>query len=86
MVISGHNFGLGLPEVERVFEPNQQFNLSDMTSDERDVEAFKRFDYYFEPPKDKLKVNLNVQDIYNSNSRRQENHSMSASNSPQHFE
>lgn len=52
--------------MESVFEPNQQINLNELPSDERDIESFKRFNYFFEPPKSKLKVNLNVQDIYRS--------------------
>lgn len=38
-------------------------NLNELESDDRDIETFKRFDYYFEPPKNKLKVNINVKDI-----------------------
>ena len=50
---------------ESVFEP-AQINLNERSPDERDIESFKRFNYFFEPPKSKMKVNLNVQDIYNS--------------------
>lgn len=38
-------------------------NLSELESEERDIESFKRFDYYFNPPKNKPKVNINVKDI-----------------------
>ncbi|CAO1442735.1 unnamed protein product [Diamesa serratosioi] len=48
---------------ESVFTPNQKMNLNELESDDRDIETFKRFDYYFEPPKNKLKVNINVKDI-----------------------
>lgn len=74
--------GLGMSShrhVESVFEPNQ-VNLNDLPSDEREIESFKRFNYFFEPPKSKLKVNLNVQDIYN-NSRSQESPSGMGSHS-----
>lgn len=55
---------LGFP-MDSVFEPNQ-INLDEMTSS--DVESFKRFNYFFDP-KNKMKGNLSVQDIYN-NSRK----------------
>lgn len=48
---------------DSVFTPNQTVNLSELESEERDIESFKRFDYYFEPPKNKPKVNFNVKDI-----------------------
>ncbi|KAG4067279.1 hypothetical protein HA402_000270 [Bradysia odoriphaga] len=48
---------------DSVFAPNQTVNLSELESEERDIESFKRFDYYFEPPKNKPKVNFNVKDI-----------------------
>lgn len=48
---------------ESVFVPNQSVSLSELESDDRDIEAFKRFNYYFEPPKNKPKVNFNVKDI-----------------------
>lgn len=38
-------------------------NLNELESEERDIETFKRFNYYFEPPKTKPKINLNVKDI-----------------------
>lgn len=38
-------------------------NLNELESEERDIETFKRFNYYFEPPKNKPKVNLNLKDI-----------------------
>lgn len=37
--------------------------MSELESEERDIESFKRFNYYFEPPKNKPKINLNVKDI-----------------------
>lgn len=40
-----------------------------MESEERDIESFKRFNYYFEPPKNKPKVNLNVKDIVVNNKK-----------------
>lgn len=40
--------------------PNSAVNLNELESDERDIEQFKRFNYYFEPPKNKLKVNFDV--------------------------
>lgn len=48
---------------DNIFAPNQMVNLSELESEERDIESFKRFDYYFEPPKHKPKINLNVNDI-----------------------
>ncbi|KAJ6638598.1 Protein FAM193A [Pseudolycoriella hygida] len=48
---------------DSVFAPNQTVNLSELESEERDIESFKRFDYYFEPPKNKPKVNFNVKEI-----------------------
>ncbi|XP_026464708.1 putative uncharacterized protein DDB_G0282133 [Ctenocephalides felis] len=49
--------------VDNIFAPNQMVNLSELESEERDIESFKRFNYYFEPPKNKPKINLNVNDI-----------------------
>lgn len=37
--------------------------MSELESEERDIETFKRFNYYFEPPKNKPKINFNVKDI-----------------------
>lgn len=48
---------------ENIFIPNQSVNLNELEVEERDIETFKRFDYYFEPPKYKPKVNFNVKDI-----------------------
>lgn len=48
---------------DSVFVPNQSVNLSELESEERDIESFKRFNYYFEPPKNKPKINFNVKDI-----------------------
>lgn len=75
--------------MESVFEPNQQINLNELPCDERDIESFKRFNYFFEPPKSKLKVNLNVQDIYNNSGRSQESPSnvpMTSNSSPHSWE
>ncbi|XP_055716056.1 uncharacterized protein LOC129809929 isoform X3 [Phlebotomus papatasi] len=53
-----------LPEFgDSIFAPNQKVNLNELESEERDIETFKRFNYYFEPPKNKPKVNLNLKDI-----------------------
>lgn len=49
--------------VDSIFVPNQKVNLNELESCERDIESFKRFNYYFEPPKNKPKVNLNLNDI-----------------------
>ncbi|XP_077292678.1 uncharacterized protein LOC143915754 [Arctopsyche grandis] len=47
-----------------IFAPDQSItNLNELDSSERDIESFKRFDFYFEPPKNKPKISLNVQDI-----------------------
>lgn len=48
---------------DSIFAPNQTVNLNELESEERDVESFKRFNYLFEPPKHKPKVNFNVKDI-----------------------
>lgn len=37
--------------------------MNELDSDDRDIEAFKRFNFYFEPPKNKLKVNFDVKGI-----------------------
>lgn len=86
LFVVGHlQSSLGMPPhlTESVFEPNQQINLHELPSDERDIESFKRFNYFFEPPKSKLKVNLNVQDIYNNSRGSQESPSNA---SPHHWE
>lgn len=49
--------------VENVFVPNSAVNLNELESEERDIETFKRFNYYFEPPKNKPKINFNMKDI-----------------------
>jgi hypothetical protein len=46
-----------------IFAPNQLVNLEQLDADDRDIESFKRFDYSFDPPKNKPKVNLNVKDM-----------------------
>lgn len=48
---------------DNIFAPNQAINLNELESEERDIESFKRFNYFFEPPKNKPKVNFNVNDI-----------------------
>lgn len=53
---------------ENIFAPNQMVNLNELESEERDIESFKRFNYYFDPPKNKPKINLNVKDIMANNS------------------
>ena len=54
---------------DSIFAPNQTVNLNELESDEREIESFKRFNYYFEPPKNKPKVNLNVKDIVVNNKK-----------------
>lgn len=48
---------------DNIFAPNQAININELESEERDIESFKRFNYFFEPPKNKPKVNFNVKDI-----------------------
>lgn len=48
---------------DAVFAPNQQVLLSELETEEREIESFKRFDYYFKPPANKLKVNFDIKDI-----------------------
>lgn len=48
---------------ENVFVPNSAVNLNELESEEREIESFKRFNYYYEPPKNKPKVNLDVKGI-----------------------
>lgn len=38
-------------------------NLNELESEERDIETFKRFNYYFNPPKNKPKINFDVKGI-----------------------
>lgn len=52
---------------ENIFAPNQMVNLNELESEERDIESFKRFNYYFDPPKNKPKINLNVKEIVINN-------------------
>lgn len=52
-----------------VFAPNQQVSLSELESAEREIESFKRFDYYFKPPVNKPKVNFDVKNIVLANRR-----------------
>lgn len=60
---------LCLPILENIFAPNQMVNLNELESEERDIESFKRFNYYFDPPKTKPKINLNVKDIVVANKK-----------------
>lgn len=46
-----------------MFAPNQQVLLSELETEEREIESFKRFDYYFKPPTNKLKVNFDIKNI-----------------------
>lgn len=48
---------------DAVFAPNQQVLLSDLETEEREIESFKRFDYYFKPPANKPKVNFDIRNI-----------------------
>lgn len=49
--------------IDSIFAPNQTVNLSELESEERDIESFKRFNYYFKPPVHKPKVNFDVKNI-----------------------
>lgn len=49
--------------LENVFVPNSAVNLNELNEQEREIESFKRFNYYYEPPKNKPKVNLDVKGI-----------------------
>lgn len=53
--------------IDNIFAPNQAVNLNDLETEEREIETFKRFNYYFDPPKTKPKINLNVKDIVVNN-------------------
>lgn len=48
---------------DHIFAPNQAISLNELEAEERDIESFKRFNYFFDPPKNKPKVNFNVKDI-----------------------
>lgn len=52
-----------MPFLDSIFAPNQTVNLSELASEERDIESFKRFNYYFKPPANKPKVNFDVKNI-----------------------
>lgn len=52
-----------------VFAPNQQVSLNELETAEREIESFKRFDYYFKPPVNKPKVNFDVKNIVLANRR-----------------
>lgn len=45
---------------ENVFVPNSAVNLNELGTEEREIETFKRFNYFYDPPKNKPKVNLDV--------------------------
>lgn len=60
---------------DHIFAPNQTVNLSELESEERDIESFKRFDYFFDPPKNKPKINLNIKDIVVNKRQQQSPHS-----------
>ncbi|GBP85734.1 hypothetical protein EVAR_62533_1 [Eumeta japonica] len=50
--------------ITSVFVPDRSItNLNELESSERDIESFKRFEFYFEPPKHKPRVQFNVHDI-----------------------
>lgn len=53
-----------------LFTPNQQLSLNDLESEERDIETFKRFNYYFKPPATKPKVNFDVKNFMMANNRK----------------
>lgn len=52
-----------------LFAPNQRVSLHDLESEERDIESFKRFNYYFKPPANKQKVNFDVKNFMLANRR-----------------
>lgn len=52
-----------MPFLDSIFAPNQTVNLSELASEEREIESFKRFNYYFKPPANKPKVNFDVKNI-----------------------
>ncbi|CAK1552918.1 unnamed protein product [Leptosia nina] len=52
------------PPESSVFLPDRNItNLSTLEVTDREIESFKRFDYFFEPPQHKPKVQLDVRDI-----------------------
>jgi FAM193 family C-terminal len=65
-----------------VFAPNQQVNLNELDLLERDIESFKRFNYYFDPPKNKPKININVKDIVVTGAKKARSHNQNSSESP----
>lgn len=48
---------------ENCFAPNAKLDLESLARDDREIEMFKRFNYCYEPPKNKPKVNLDVKSI-----------------------
>lgn len=48
---------------DTVFAPNQQVSLAELETEEREIESFKRFDYYFKPPTNKPKVCFDIKNI-----------------------
>lgn len=46
-----------------LFVPNSLLNLNELESSERDVKAFQRFNFDFQNPKEKPKVNVNLNDL-----------------------
>ncbi|CAG5000986.1 unnamed protein product [Parnassius apollo] len=56
--------GEGVPHSHHessVFLPDRSItNLSALEAAEREIESFKRFDFYFEPPRHKPRVQLDV--------------------------
>lgn len=43
--------------------PNSAVDLNELEQEERDIETFKRFNYFFDPPKNKPKINFDVKGI-----------------------
>lgn len=56
---AGHESSVFLPDASIT-------NLSSLDLSEREIESFKRFEFYFEPPQHKPKVCLDVRDIANA--------------------
>lgn len=54
---------------DNVFVPNS-VNLNELSEQEREIETFKRFNYYYEPPKNKPKVNIDLNNIVLKNTNR----------------
>jgi FAM193 family C-terminal len=56
--------------------------LNELDLSERDIETFKRFDYFFAPPKNKPKININVKDIVVTGAKKPRSHPLNSSESP----